>query len=86
MEQLITTLALLDWHILAQAQIDTFTDKSLSTLTKFSLVICVAGLILAGFNLIRGQVEFAVYAALGSLIIGASAVFAKAIFALFESL
>lgn len=74
------------WGILAQAELDPLKEKGISTIMVFALLLCVGGLIFAGYNLLRGNIEFAIHAVLGALLIGASGYIATKMIETFSSL
>lgn len=84
MQSIITILAIFDWHILAQADLDMLTDEGVDTVLQFALMLCVGGIILAAYNLMLGNISHAIHIILGSLLMGGGGYVARAAFEMFE--
>ena len=72
-------LNLLNSGLLAQVEIETVTEEGIASITGFSLLISVGGLIFAGFKLLTGELISAIYALLGGITIGAAPIIARAL-------
>lgn len=72
------TLAL----FLAQAELDSVIKDGTTQIMAVALVICICGIIASGFQLMKGEITYAIYILLGSLTIGGSVAIANAFFTL----
>lgn len=67
---------------LAQAELDSVIKDGTTQIMAVALVICICGIITSGFQLMKGEITYAIYILLGSLTIGGSVAIANAFFTL----
>lgn len=77
MELLLSLWSLLDLTFIAQVQLDTLRDQSITKIMIFAVIIAITGCIAAGFQLMSGNILNAIYVLLGSIIIGGAPAIAR---------
>lgn len=77
-------LAFLNGEIIAQAKLETMVDEGINTILLIGLLLCVGGIIVAAFQLFKGNIEHALYIVLGSILMGGGGFIARSIFETFK--
>ncbi len=77
-------LAFLHGKIIAQAPIKDMVDEGIDTILMIGLLVCVGGIVLAAFQLFKGQIEHALYIVLASILMGGGGLIARSIFETFK--